>query len=264
MRLAVVIPTLDRPAALRQALASVASQTRPPDEVHVVVDGGPPQNAVENEYRDRLPVRWHRLPQNAGQAAARNCALTRTEADAVAFLDDDDLFFEQHLERLERGLRQDPSLALVYDDAEIWLTDAAGAAPPPERRRRIEREYDAALMRRWDYVPPCAWLVRTEAVARAGGFDAALRCYEDWDLLLRLEAWGNARRVPGLGSVVRIRRAPAADGANTTDPPSANQSLRADAWRREMLARFQAKHDLHGIEPMTFWEVAHAVADAAS
>lgn len=258
MRLAVVTPTLDRPDALRQALESVAAQTRRPDEVHVVVDGGPRPEAIEAEYHERLPLRVHLLPENVGQAAARNFALARTEADAVAFLDDDDLFFEPHLERLERGLRQDSSAALVYDDAEIWLTDERGAEPPPERRRRIEREYDAALIRRWDYVPPCSWLVRADTVRRAGGFDAALRCYEDWDLLLRLEAWGGARRVPGMGSTVRIHRPSPASAA-----PGANQSLRFDAWRAEMLARFQAKHDLSGISPMTFWEVAQAVAVAA-
>jgi len=262
MRLAVVIPTLDRPDALREALASVALQTRLPDEVHVVVDGGPRQPALETEYGERLPLRWHLLPQNVGQAAARNFALARTEAGAVAFLDDDDLFLEPHLERLERSLRQGPSLALVYDDAEIWLTDGSGATPAAARRRRIEREYDAGLMRRWDYVPPCSWLARTDALQRAGGFDATLRCYEDWDLLLRLEAWGGARRVPGPGSVVRIRRAPVEETARAAGP-NANQSLRFDAWRGEMLARFQAKHDLRGIEPMTFWEVAQAVAVVA-
>jgi glycosyltransferase involved in cell wall biosynthesis len=252
--IATVIPTFDRPRSLAAALESVAGQTRLPDEVLVVMDGGPPRDDVAEAFAGRLAVRWLRLGSNAGQAAARNHALARTDAEAVAFLDDDDLFRERHLERLERALRQTPGVALVYDDAEVRLTGPAGEESNAEPRH-LDLEYDAARMRRWDYVPPSTWLARADALQRAGGFDAALRCYEDWDLLLRLEAWGGARHVPGPGAVVHIRPA-ASPGAGGESP---NQSLAADGRRLEMLARFQAKHGLSGIPPMTFWEVAAAV-----
>ncbi len=256
--LAVVIPTFDRPDDLRSALASVTRQTRQPEEVHVVIDGGPGRDDVAAEFADRLPLRWHRLESNSGQAAARNHALARSEADGVAFLDDDDLFCERHLERLERALRQAPGNALVYDDAEIRLYEEVGSPDERYHARRIALEYDAARMRRWDYIPPSTWLARAETVRRAGGFDASLRCYEDWDLLLRLEAWGGARRAPGLGAVVRIRAAVVGADAAPRGQGRANQSLSLDANRMDALARFQAKHGLDGITPMTFWEVAVA------
>lgn len=244
MTIAVVIPTFDRPASLRQALESVAGQTRLPDEVLVVVDGGPPLGDLADEFAARLPVRVLRLETNAGQAAARNFALARADADAIAFLDDDDLFRERHLERLEGALRQSPDAALAYDDAEVRRTGAVGAG----ESRHLGAPYDPALMRRWDYIPPSTWLVRADALERAGGFDASLRCYEDWDLLLRLEAWGAARYAPGPGAVIQI------GGGG-----SPSQSLAVDARRLAMLARFEAKHGLAGIAPMTFWEVADAV-----
>ena len=69
--------------------------------------------------------------------------------------------------------------------------------------------------------------------------------------LVVLEPLGGARRIPGPGSVVRI------------DSRGGNQSLVVDAGRRDVLARFQARHGLSGIEPMTFWEVAEAAGGAA-
>jgi glycosyltransferase involved in cell wall biosynthesis len=239
MRIAVIIPTFDRPQRLEEALASVAEQSRVPDEVHVVVDAGPSIVRLENQFSSRFLLQVHRLEENRGQAAARNHGLARIRSDAVAFLDDDDLFLERHLERLERALQEDPSLALVYDDCEIRRGEETGS-------RRIAHDYDPGLMRRYDYIPPACWLMRGDAVTRAGGFDESFRCYEDWDLLLRLEAWGGMRRVPGPGAVIRI-------GA-------ASQSLRTGEPRLSALERFQAKHGLQGIEPLTFWEVAEAVA----
>jgi glycosyltransferase involved in cell wall biosynthesis len=237
MRIAVVIPTFDRPRRLEEALTSVANQSRAPDEVHVVVDAGPPIARLESRFSSRFLLQVHRLEENRGQAAARNHALARIHSDAVALLDDDDLFLDRHLERLERALREDPSLALVYDDCEVQRGGES---------RHIALDYDPDLMRSYDYIPPACWLLRRDAAARAGGFDESLRCYEDWDLLLRLEAWGGIRRVPGEGAVIRI-------GA-------ASQSLRMDEARLDALSRFQAKHGLEGIEPLSFWEVAKAVA----
>ena len=211
---------------------------------------------IVSEFEDRLPLQIHYLSENRGQAAARNHALARSDADAIAFLDDDDLFLNTHLERLERCLTENPDAALVYDDCRVENSLAGGERGEV---REIAREYDPVLMRTHGYIPPCSWLVCSESLQRAGGFDSSFRCYEDWDLILRLEAWGAIKRTPGVGSVVRIF-----SGVSSDDlPPNAtdhdNQSRRHDAARYDVLARFEAKHGLDGIEPMTFWEVAETV-----
>jgi glycosyltransferase involved in cell wall biosynthesis len=256
VRIATVTPTFDRPTLLREALISIGSQTRQADEVHIVVDAGPSISNIVSEFEQRLPLQIHYLSENRGQAAARNHALARSDADAIAFLDDDDLFLNTHLERLERSLTENPEAALVYDDCRVENFRADG-----ERRgfREIAREYDPVLMRTHDYIPPCSWLVRSESVQRAGGFDSSFRCYEDWDLILRLEAWGAIKRTPGLGSVVRIFSQVSVDDQPPNVRDHDNQSRRHDAARYDALARFEAKHGLDGIEPMTFWEVAETV-----
>jgi glycosyltransferase involved in cell wall biosynthesis len=258
--IAVVIPTFDRPRRLRQALDSVTAQTRPPDEVHVVVDGGPSLGNLVADYKDRLPLTVHQLNENRGQAAARNHVIAHCRRHAIAFLDDDDVFFDRHLERLERGLRENPALALVYDDCEITRENPhrAGGGVASETRT-IALEYDRAVMREYDYLPPSTWLARVDTLQRVGGFDDSFRCYEDWDLLLRLESWGEIRRCPGFGARVRITLQPAAKESGSRVPEHQSQSLRFDDAREDSLRRFQQKHGLSGITPMTFWEVAAAV-----
>ena len=263
MKIAIVIPTFDRPRRLRQALDSICGQTRPPDEVHVVVDGGPSLGRLEAEYGDRLPLWIYYLKQNRGQSAARNHVIAGCECDAIAFLDDDDVFFDRHLERLERGLREDPSLALVFDDCEVTRElqkSTAGAAT--SEKRTIALDYDRTLMRKYDYLPPATWLARAETLQRVGGFDDSFRCYEDWDLLLRLEPWGGIRRCPGLGAKIRITLPAMNPEPESLVQEHKSQSLQFDDARQDALRRFQEKHGLSGIDAMTFWEVAAIVGDA--
>ncbi|MCD6400085.1 glycosyltransferase [candidate division WOR-3 bacterium] len=85
----VIIITLDRPALLRDALASLAVQTRRPDEV-VVIDNGPDEETerVVESFRSQLPVRYLAEPRR-GYGAARNRGLREARGRILVFLDDD-------------------------------------------------------------------------------------------------------------------------------------------------------------------------------
>lgn len=83
----VVIPTRNRPAQLRQAIASVREQDYQGDVTIVVVyDGTPPDESLADGDRV-LVISNDRKP---GLAGARNCGILATEATYVAFCDDDD------------------------------------------------------------------------------------------------------------------------------------------------------------------------------
>ncbi|HET9050790.1 MAG TPA: glycosyltransferase, partial [Candidatus Dormibacteraeota bacterium] len=87
-RVAVVIPTRDRPALLRRCLDALAAQTLPAAEVVVVDDGStPPVPAVPGP--GAAGVRVVRLEPGRGPAAARNAGWRAASAEIVAFTDDD-------------------------------------------------------------------------------------------------------------------------------------------------------------------------------
>jgi glycosyltransferase involved in cell wall biosynthesis len=99
-RLAVVIPTKDRPGHLRALLTSLAQQSRLPDEVVIVASGGAESEAVASEF-ECLPVRFIYDP-SASTTCARNMGASAVNADIelIAFVDDDVVFERDAIERM--------------------------------------------------------------------------------------------------------------------------------------------------------------------
>ena len=95
----VVIPTTGRPGLVLRALASVLGQTHAALDVAVVVDGPNPQTvaALATVADERLRVL--QTPQPAGAGAARNFAAASARGEWIAFLDDDDQWLPEKLER---------------------------------------------------------------------------------------------------------------------------------------------------------------------
>jgi glycosyltransferase involved in cell wall biosynthesis len=94
-RVSVIVPTFGRPQFLAEALATVAAQTMPDLEC-IVIDDGSTDPVSLPFVDDRFRVVRHE--QNLGVAAARNTGLAAATGEHVAFLDDDDLWTECHLE----------------------------------------------------------------------------------------------------------------------------------------------------------------------
>src|SRR5512138_1456331 len=94
----VVVPVYYNGAQyIRETLESVFAQTNQDYEI-ICVDDGSKDNSVAilNEYRDRIKV----IQQaNSGQAGARNTGAKIEIGRYLAFLDQDDRWYPQNLER---------------------------------------------------------------------------------------------------------------------------------------------------------------------
>jgi hypothetical protein len=128
-------------------------------------------------------------------------------------------------------------------------------------QRTLARDWDDAVMRRDDYLPPSALAIRRSLFESLAGFDEGLRFSEDWDLLLRAaDATGERRaralrRVPGVTVEVRLRE-PGGAAAH------ANASASFGAERVQCLHRLAARHGFALPAPKTFWEVALELGEA--
>lgn len=169
--ISVVTPTSGtRPDMLAEAVASVRAQTLPPLE-HLVVDDG-------SESVPEVPgISVLRVPRG-GPGPARNAAIERARGEAIALLDDDDLWHPHHLE-VVWGVMQQTGADVVYADCAVEnrrdgysfaVEDFAG---------------DAILERNFLCLP--ATLVRTSSVRAVGGFPDEPRG-QDWSL------WKNMHR----------------------------------------------------------------------
>jgi GT2 family glycosyltransferase len=246
-RVTVVIPTHDRPALLADALASVALQQPSPLEVRIANDGDlPVADALAEVPLLELAV----IPCDARLlAAARNQAAAGARGEVLAFLDDDDRWRPGHLAGLAAAF-DDPRVMVAWRDVEVVRERLeSGGGRTDLDRRTIAHDWDPALMRTDDYVPPSAWGVRRSFFEQLGGFDETFACSEDWDFLLRAASLTTPCRVPGATVEIRMRA-----GGHLSDL--------AAPGRREALDRLSARHRLQRLELRTFWEVAAEVAAA--
>ena len=99
-RASVIIPTLNRPDLLEEAVGSVLAQTYPAEEIIVVDDGSDDavQQKINGMERLNSLVSVYHLPQNVGVSAARNFGIEKASGEFILFLDDDDLLHPKMLE----------------------------------------------------------------------------------------------------------------------------------------------------------------------
>jgi glycosyltransferase involved in cell wall biosynthesis len=243
--ISVIVITRDRPELLADALRGVVGQVLAPREVRIGNEGATPVSAAALA---RAGIATIVIDTRAGQAAAaRNRAAHGASGEVLAFLDDDDRWRPAHLEGLAAAFA-DAATGIAYRDCAV-VRERIG--PRGERvtleSRTIARDWDAALMRTDDYLPPSAWGVRRSLFERLGGFDTAFRFSEDWDFLLRAARETVPRRVPGTTVEVRLRAA-------------GNASADLGPERLACLERLARRHGLPRLVPKTFWEVAALVA----
>ena len=188
-RIAVIIPVY-RAAFLADTLQSVFSQTRPPDQVIVIDDGSPEQAELQRAVA-AYPSRVTLITQaNAGAAAARNAGLRASTADLVAFLDADDRWLPDFLERQAGYLKLHPEIDLVYADAiVVGDTPAVGSTFMTMCPSRGEVTLRSLLAQECNILTSTV-VVRRRLVIEAGSFDVAIRRGQDFDLWLRLVARG--------------------------------------------------------------------------
>lgn len=197
-RISVVVPVRDGERYLGEAIGSVLAGTRRPDELIVVDDGsGDGSAAVAEALGD--PVRVLRRPP-AGISAAVNAGIAAASGDLVGFIDADDLWTRDKLERQAEALAADPALDAVFGLAREFLSEDLAA---DERERLVLRPGEHPMRLRG------TMLARREIIARVGPLDEGLRVGEFVDWHSRAEALGMRSAV--LGQLVLHRRLHAAN-----------------------------------------------------
>jgi len=183
-----ILPLYQGAAYVEHALRSVVAQTLQPLEILVVDDGSTDGGgALAAAVPSPVPIRVLRQ-DNAGQSAARNVAAAVARGELLAFLDQDDTWYPQHLSRLVRPFERSEHVAWAYSDFDE--IDGNGQTVSrsyirthalPHPHRTLLELLAADLM-----VVPSASVVRADAYRQVGGFDPQLVGYEDDDLFIRV------------------------------------------------------------------------------
>ncbi|MFO1418578.1 MAG: glycosyltransferase family A protein [Methylotetracoccus sp.] len=148
----VVIPSYNRAALLREAIASVLAQTFADIEIIVVDDGSTDGTGdVVAEFSRDSRIRYI-AQMNAGVSAARNTGIDAATGALVAFLDSDDLWVPDHLARLVAALEQTPDAMFAFANFRFIGDDEEAAAYNRSFAHSVGRFLERAFVRAGDGV----------------------------------------------------------------------------------------------------------------
>lgn len=184
-KISVVIPTYNYGRFVAEAIESALGQTCSPLEVIVVDDGSTDDTeTVVRAFGDR--VRYIRQ-ENAGVCAARNRGVAESTGELIAFLDADDIWEPEKLERQLARFAEDPEIGLVHCGAREFNTITGETLTLLNDGLEGWVANELLLWERPVIVGPGgAIVVRREAFDDVGGFDPLLKVGEDWDFCYRL------------------------------------------------------------------------------
>ena len=188
----------DRADLLRQALASIANQSYPHIQAIVVEDKGAAMREVAESCALAYGLDISYLScesSDSNRCNTGNIGLAAASGEYVNFLDDDDLFFADHIEYLVSRLSERPDLGACYAlawEAQVAIDPATGRYQEVLHSSRPDqqREFDRALLQTANYMPIQTVLFRRALFERYGGFNPRLENLEDWDLWRRY-SWRN-------------------------------------------------------------------------
>jgi glycosyltransferase involved in cell wall biosynthesis len=192
----VVIPTRNRLALLREAVASVQAQTLPDWQLIIVDDAS---NDGTWDWLTRLAdarTMTLRLENHSERSSARNCGLAAARSEFVLFLDDDDRIGPRALQRMATALeRRSDAIAAV---GALTTFDDRG------RRQRHSHTWFTFSRLVWPdvflgWVPAQGQcMFRTRVIRACGGFNQRLdlQGLEDYELWLKIARLGPTLLVP--------------------------------------------------------------------
>lgn len=200
----IVIRTLDRTALLRDALNSVVTQSYPNLELIVVNDGGSSVRQIIEEFDCFFPIVYIEHDCSKGRSAAANSGVNAARGKYINLLDDDDILYSNHVEKLVRFLERTGE-TFAYSDCEKgdyeWKDLHAGLNQ--ERQTFHGVDFDRSKLRLNNYIPMMCAMFARELWEKSGPFDENIHLAEDWDLWIRMAALSDLHRVPGVTAEYR-------------------------------------------------------------
>lgn len=220
--ISIVIPCFRQGRYLPGAIDSALAQTHQRVEVIVVNDGSDDNTDEEAaRYGDRIT---YLARQNGGVSAARNAGAAVAQGGYLLFLDADDLLHPEAVARLVATVGADPRALGVMGYREFTgdPSNVGAGGEPPLDGHLLPALFLANLAIHAFLCPRAAFL-------HVGGFNAALRGSEDWDLWVRIALTGVPVRATRWAGAY-YRRAPGSASRNTSAMTRGQAAALLGAW----------------------------------
>ena len=195
----VIVPLYNGAEHIGETLLAVAAQQQVDVEI-IVVDDASTDDSVQRVLDCGVTVTLLRQAKG-GVCAARNAGLARSRGEVVCFLDQDDIWYPDHLQTQLRCFESHAHAGAVVSPYQHWYADATSgqypapqAVRPPPPAEPVDAEFSGWVFHQFlldCWALTSATMIRREVLSRVGGFDPTQSYGEDWHLWLRL-----SREVP--------------------------------------------------------------------
>lgn len=206
-KVSVIVRTCGRPAVLRETLISLRNQTYPNVEVVVVEDGkNISEKMIRKEFAD-LNLIYLATGEKAGRSKAGNLAMERATGKYLNFLDDDDLFYADHIEVLVTQLlkgKNRAAYAFGFETPIEVISKEPYQYSVKHYNGTYKQEFDKIMLCHHNYIPIQTIMFEKSLFEEYGGLDERLDALEDWDLWVRYSLHTDFTCVPKTTSLYRV------------------------------------------------------------
>jgi glycosyltransferase involved in cell wall biosynthesis len=181
----VILPTFNRSHLIDRAINSVLAQGFQGFRLFVINDGSTDETeTILQKYSHHSQIHFLRQ-ENKGVSAARNLGIRHAEAEWIAFLDSDDEWLPQKLEKQLAFIAQNPHYRFVHSN-EIWIRHGSRVNAPKKfdksNHEIFKRSLETCL------ISPSTVMMKRELCLEHGCFDESFTICEDYDLWLKILA----------------------------------------------------------------------------
>lgn len=181
MNISVVIPSYNRKDFLKRSIDSAINQTKKPLEVIVVDDGS--TDGTETMIKSDYDFVKFIKQKNKGVSAARNIGIKVSIGEWICFLDSDDEWKKDKLEKQINAMKSNPSYKFFHSN-EIWIKNGLRINQKKKHKKYGGDIFDKCLdMCR---ISPSSVMINKTVFDEVGNFNEDLVVCEDYELWLRI------------------------------------------------------------------------------
>lgn len=203
----IIVRTCGRPNYLRETLLSIKKQFYKNIEV-VIVEDGPniSESMVKNEFGD-MNIIYYAFGKNHGRSKAGNKGLELANGKYCNFLDDDDLFYPDHVQVLVHELetRNDK---ICYTSAFTTVQNITNKEKYQYDIKYITKlhygNYSLLNILKNNITPIQSVMFEKSVYEKCGGFDESIEALEDWDLWIRFALKFGLKYIDKTTSLYRV------------------------------------------------------------
>lgn len=182
----VIIPTYNRGSIIKDSIESVLNQDYKNFEIIIVNDGGDDRVKSVIDQLDDSRIKYMKIP-HYGLAGALNAGLKEAGGEYISYLDDDDIYYPDHLSTLlETSKRTNKEFVYAKSRVVHGFRDEKGCFVPVKESRTHTFQYSKSRLAEYLGISVINVLHKRALINKIDFFNAELPWSMDWDLWMRM------------------------------------------------------------------------------